>query len=136
MKAKLVKVLFDDRVRVYEISEPIYKGKSDIAGETNINKLFEDLYKRLKPEFVESAQKYRKDGCYYIVISDAHTHIERLAFPGIKVADGEYAWSHGDIEGKHTFMIDGGDPDSVYPDEVYIRRLAQLNNLTYEGLID
>lgn len=134
MKAKLVKTLANGRIRVYELSEPIYKGKSDIAGEVIIEKSLSDFYERIKPEFKESALQYRKDGCYYVVISDAHTHIERLVFPGIKVEDDVYAWNFDDIGGKHTMMIDGGDPDSVYPDEVYIRRLAQLNNLTYEGL--
>ena len=85
MKTKLVKTY--STCRIYELSEPIYKGKSDWVGEVNIMKSLNDLYERIKPEFKELALKDKKDGCYYVAISDAHTHIERLAFPAIKVGE-------------------------------------------------
>jgi hypothetical protein len=69
-------------------------------------------------------------GIEYVCISDAHAHIERLVFPAFMVTkNGETVLSHrnNQIGGKVTMMIHGGDPDSVYPDEVYLRRLMMLN---------
>ena len=133
MKAKLVKT-YSNRVRIYELSKPIYKGKSDLKDEVCIEESLKELYERLKPEYQESALQYKKEGCYYVAISEAHTHIETLVFPAIRVTDSSYAWSHDDIGGKHTMMINGGDPSSIYQDEVYLRRLAQLNNYNYESI--
>lgn len=134
MKAQLIKN-YNNQVKIYELSEPIYKGKSDLVGEVDIEKSKNDIYERLKKEYVESANKYKKKGCYHIAISMAHTHVECLVFPAIKIAEDRYAWTYDDIGGQHTMMIYGGDPSTIHPDEVYIRRLAQINGLKWEGII-
>ena len=71
----------------------------------------------------------------YVVISDAITHIERLAFSfefmegsgesdlvsnkkGVLKVDLMY------VCGYMTFMGDGGDIDSVYPDEWYLDKIT------------
>lgn len=72
-------------------------------------------------------------GVEYVIISDAHTHIERLVFPACQFKDketGEIKHLHlsmHKISGRHTFMIDGGNIDDVFPDEVYLRHLQILN---------
>lgn len=74
-----------------------------------------------------------KDGTDIICISDAHTHIERLCFPGfIFELDGkkDYGRFSFPCDGKLTFMIHGGNSRDVHPDEVYLRRIASVNNLT------
>ena len=135
MKAKLVKKLREGMVSIYKLSEPISKGKSDWSGEVNIAKSLNDLYDNLLPQFKDSANKYRKgDDCYYVAISCAHTHIEKLTFPAIRIGEDRYTYICDDIAGKHTRMIDGGDPSTVYADEVYLRYLATLNGLHFEGI--
>lgn len=83
---------------------------------------------RLKP-----GVKMLEDKCFYVVVSDAHTHIERLVFAGMRyqLSDGEEIYapvSMLQITGRYTMMIHGGDPQSVYPDEVYLRQIAILNS--------
>ena len=68
-----------------------------------------------------------------VVVSDAFTHIERLVFPGFRL-NGNWSFIEANIDGKHTFMIDGGDPKAVYADEVYLRHLCILNHLKWEGV--
>ncbi|MBO4531423.1 MAG: hypothetical protein J5767_12400 [Paludibacteraceae bacterium] len=72
-------------------------------------------------------------GVEYVAISDAHDHIERLAFPAFKIGD-KYGFLCDDIAGKHTYLTNGGDPNSVYDDVVYLRFLARINGLKWEGL--
>ena len=96
---------------------------------------FEKL-KELIDEFVEKRgydviEEY-KNGFSLVCVSDAHTHTERLVFPAIAVKDkstGEvdlkFVGYH--IDGKHTFMIDGGDERDVYRDETYLHRLRIAN---------
>lgn len=122
--------------RVYKLSEPITKGHSDLSGDIDIKANAKGWLKIVKPEFENAVQRIEETGLYYVTISDAYTHIERLVFPAldVKLEDGSYASIMDDIGGKHTFMTQGGDADSVYPDEVYLRRLAQLNNLKWEGV--
>lgn len=135
MKAKLVIKMGEDRVSIYKLSEPIHKGKSDWSGEVDIAKSLNDLYDNLLPQFQDSANKYRKgDDCYYVAISCAHTHIEKLTFPAIRIGEDRYTYICDNIAGKHTRMIDGGDPSTVYADEVYLRYLATLNGLHFEGI--
>lgn len=132
MKATLVHKT--DRQRWYELSEPLVKGISDWVGEVDI---VEDIKRycslRIKPEFRNCILEKFTDGCRMVVVSDAHTHIERLVFPGFCI-DGKWGGGGNEIDGKHTFMIDGGDPRSVYPDEVYLRHLCIINKLRWEGL--
>jgi len=69
-------------------------------------------------------------GVEYVCVSDALTHIERLVFPAFKIRkEGKEKLSHtfGHIGGSMTMVIHGGDPGSIKPDEVYLRRLMMLN---------
>ena len=135
MKATLVKIYRNGAVSIYKLSEPISKGKSDWSGEVNIAKSLNDLYDNLLPQFQDNANKYRKgDDCYYIAISLARTHIEKLTFPAIRIGEDRYTYICDNIAGKHTFMTTGGDPSTIYDDEVYLRYLATLNGLHFEGV--
>ncbi|MCR5071175.1 MAG: hypothetical protein K6A62_04540 [Bacteroidales bacterium] len=131
MKAKLVHS--NARQRWYELSVPIHKGISDILGEVDIVKDVKSfIERRIKPEYRSAVLEAYKDGCRTVVVSDAHTHIERLVFPGFCI-NGIWGILSGEIDGKHTFMSDGGDPNSVYNDEVYLRHLCSLNKISWEG---
>ncbi len=132
MKAKLVHDT--GRQRWYELSEPIRKGISDLFGEIDIDKEMQDYcQRRIKVEFRDAILEQLKDGCRLITISDALTHIERLVFPAYCV-DGSWSMMGMEIDGKHTFLIDGGDTKAVYADEVYLRHLCILNHLKWEGV--
>lgn len=111
--------------RFYELSEPIYKGRSfrsdvDIAAE-----LQECKNNRVNPDY---KHLIRTDGCHIICVSDAHTHIERLVFAAEKFPSG-YGNLNIQIDGCHTMMIHGGDSDRVYADEVYLRHLGMVNGV-------
>ncbi len=74
----------------------------------------------------------------YVVISDAHTHMERLAFAGFsynsKLNGNKPAIFKTDvIAGVNTFMTHGGDSKSCKPDGVYLRMIASANNYKYNG---
>lgn len=74
-----------------------------------------------------------EDKCFYVVVSDATTHIERLVFAGMRyeMHNGEEIVAPASmlqISGYHTMMIHGGDTESVRPDEVYLRQIAILNS--------
>lgn len=132
MKAK--KVFEAPTYRIYEVSEPIKKGKSDIVkGEVSIDETIEGYLPRVKEEFKEGVASRKGKGVEYVAISDAHTHIERLAFPAFKVGE-KFGFLCDDIAGKHTRLIEGGDSNSVYDDVVYLRFLAKINGLKWEGL--
>ena len=133
MKAKLVRD--NGRQRFYELSEPLNIGICDIRG------LLKDLStecvdvvkKRIRPEYHDTIVPQFADGVRIVCVSDAFTHIERLVFPAF-IAKDEYHGLSVNIDGKHTFMIDGGDSESVYEDAVYLRHLAIINNLSWEGV--
>lgn len=132
MKAK--KVFVAPTYRIYEVSEPIKKGKSDwFKGEVSIDGIIESYMPRIKEKYKECVASRKGKGVEYVAISDAHTHIERLAFPAFKLGE-TYRFLCGDIAGKHTYLTEGGDPDSVYEDVVYLRYLAKINGLKWEGL--
>ena len=133
MKATLVKD--DGCVRYYHLSKPITKGKCDLFGEFEIAKEEAKQIDRFKEEFRPLAEQYlaNPEGIEYVAVSDAITNIERLVFPAFPV-DGGYAFIGGNIAGKHTMMIEGGNPRSVYDDEVYLRYLCRLNGMSWEGL--
>jgi len=135
MKAKLIQKQDYGRVTIYELSEPIFKGKSDWSGEIDIPKSLNYLYDNLLPQYKEKANEYRKgDECYYVAISLARTHIEKLTFPAIKIGDNRFTFICDDIAGSHTFMSTGGDPSTIHDDEVYLQDLATLNGLNFEGI--
>lgn len=89
---------------------------------------------------IESSKKRLKEGvemlddeCYYVCVSDAHTHIERLVFVAgrFKKSTGEiiielYSMLH--IDGSLTFMTHGGNSEAVYDDEVYLRHIKMVNH--------
>lgn len=73
-----------------------------------------------------------------IMVSDAHTHIERLVFPlSLREGNTMEEFINGkkqscfvsliQIAGKMTFMIEGGDPTTVLADEEYIKQLHEHN---------
>lgn len=64
-----------------------------------------------------------------LCVSDAFTHIERLAFPARKVRNRvtnvifPVRCFSVHIAGDMTFMMFGGDTASIYPDEWYIKEV-------------
>ena len=93
--------------------------------------LKELIDKEVEKRGYEVIEEY-KDGFSIVCVSDAHTHTERLVFPVIVVKDkstGEIDLKPimYQIDGKHTFMIDGGDERDVYRDETYLHRLRIAN---------
>lgn len=135
MKAKLIQET--QYIRLYELSEPITKGKSDMIGDLDLIDLakydIESITKSKSEKLMKFLDELKKP-VKYVLISDATTHVERLVFSAYKVEGKIYRVSQ-DILGYHTFMIDGGDPDKIYPDEVYLRKLCMLNGLKYEGVV-
>ena len=78
-----------------------------------------------------------EDKCFYVIISDARHHIERLVFAGMRyeLPDGEETIGPASmlhIGGTLTMMIHGGDPSTIRPDEVYLRQIAILNSKNNE----
>lgn len=74
----------------------------------------------------------------HVVVSDATTHTERLAFPcwaleeDLVLAGHPYIWECDTIAGVNTFMIHGGDHRAVKSDLVYLRMIAKGNGLQYK----
>lgn len=138
MKAKLIKSFSDESIGYmdfYKLSEPIKIGKSDICGEVIIKDDIEN-FKKFHPDTIVSCDN--SDSVNIIVISDACTHYERLVFPVIKVRTSNGTkWIneilYRDIAGKHTPMTTGGNKNTLYKPEVYLRFLCKLNGLKWEG---
>jgi hypothetical protein len=87
--------------------------------------LFDIAYgKKLKEG--SNKNKILKESKRIICISDATTHIERLAFLGTKEKE-SYKRLRFAIAGKNTIMIKGGNIDKVYDDKVYIEYLRKIN---------
>lgn len=121
--------------RVYEVSEPIKKGVSDRTGEHTIDDIIKFCKDRYKKEYNDCILERLGKGVQYVAISDAHTHIERLAFPAFATGSSDipYSFMAISIAGKHTMIIYGGNKRKVHPDLVYLRRLAQINGYKWEG---
>lgn len=87
--------------------------------------------KRVMQERIKQEYKHLiPDAIQYVVVSDAHTHVERLAFPAFEYESGLYSvLSFMKMDGANTMQIYGGDPRSVHPDEVYLRRIASANGM-------
>ena len=90
------------------------------------------LYKYYRDKY-ELLEDIENEGIDKVCVSDALTHVERLVFPVVNVLNKET----GEVElyyecfciaGEHTFMIFGGDASLVYPDEVYLMQLKNLNS--------
>lgn len=133
IKFKLVKEYkeYKKKQRFYEASLPLTKSagmKKDIhLREAMIEerKTIREEFRHLIPDDI--------DGVRLICISDAHTHTERLVFAGLKVGN-DYARLGLQINGKHTFMTNGGNDDDIYDDKVYLRHLSKLSGYQYAGI--
>lgn len=131
---KVKKVFEAPTYRIYELTEPIKKGKSDwLDDEVIIDDVIESYMPRIKEKYKECVASRKGKGVEYVAVSDAHDHIERLAFPAFKIGE-TYGFLCDDIAGKHTYLINGGDPNSIYDDAVYLRFLSRINGLKWEGL--
>jgi len=116
--------------RFYKLSSTITKGYyTGTSDHKDIMKELNDFKKYLKPEYSHIYDGM--SGADIICISDAHTHIERLAFVAIEV-NGEFARTKVQIDGANTMMIHGGDERKVKPDAVYLRRLASINGFYFD----
>jgi hypothetical protein len=122
-----VKVKETEFQRFYKLSEPV-----DKVPNKNYNWEEEKKYNllRLKDEF----KKYYPELIEYVVVSDAHTHIERLVFLGIPINEEktDFGCLCGfQLDGDNTMLIEGGDLNKVYPDNYYLQRLAEVNNYEF-----
>ena len=119
----------NSRQRFYKLSKPLTKApnqKYDFETEKEYN------VGRLKDQY----KKYHTNAIEYVCISDAHTHIERLMFLAIPLNEDntEFGCMAGlQMDGRHTFMTEGGDQRTVHPDQVYLRRLAKANGLCFHN---
>ena len=117
--------------RFYKLSLPIGKftnGLNTVAEELEVvrDKL-KEKWKYLIPCDASSWD--------IMCVSDAHTHLERLLFLGCKVDENTYyILSSLHLDGVHTMMIHGGDERKMYPDKVYLRRLAVANGYKFGGI--
>lgn len=71
----------------------------------------------------------------HVMISDAHTHRERLAFAVYK-DESDVAWEYvfdgvegyyvdwNNVTGYWTMMIYGGDSNTMFPDEYYLNKIT------------
>jgi hypothetical protein len=115
--------------RIYKSSQPLINkanGKK-YKQETEIKKVYADKEKKTTKDFFCTPE------FDHVVISDAHTHTERLAFPGwtfkgVINTNVPCFYISDTIAGRNTFMTHGGDGDAVKPDAVYLRMLSKANN--------
>ena len=131
MKARLTHKT--STMRFYKLSKPIKTGISFCRKFDIIRNVKSWIDIRVKPEYRDQlTAQFPEEGVTLIAVSDAVTHIERLVFPAF-VINGEYHVSTLNIDGRHTLMIEGGNPRHVHPDEVYMRHLCMINGLKWEG---
>ena len=119
--------------RFYKLSSPVEKftnGLTTVKNELEYTRrLLRGDLKNLIPQGIS--------GWDIICVSDAHTHLERLVFLGCKIGEGRYSrLSSLQLDGVHTMMIHGGSRDKMYPDKVYLRRLASANGYKFGGITD
>lgn len=87
----------------------------------------------IKPEF----STFMPTAIRHIMISDAHTHNERLVFAAFPVpVRGGYSCFWNRVDGAMTFMILGGDEKTMKPDKVYLKRIAWANGYSGFDLVD
>lgn len=114
--------------RFYALSTPVVKAPNQGFVWENEKKYIESrLKEKYKPFLTEKIE--------YVCVSDAHTHIERLLFAAMPLDANKTEFSRmsgTQMDGKHTFMIHGGDSRDVHPDYVYLRRLASANGMTFK----
>lgn len=116
--------------RFYEVSEYLTKGFIRLTGQ-----MVEWNAEKVRNRIKEGSKHFAEENGFKVVcISDAHTHIERLAFAATKFPS-EYGRLDFQIEGLHTMMIYGGDPSSVWEDEKYLRLIARHNGYSQNNVI-
>jgi len=82
-----------------------------------------------------SENEKQKKPYQYVLVSDAKSHIERLAFSFeltegsvendlLNNKEGSVKPDYTHLCGDMTFMTHGGDSDSVYPDEWYLDKIT------------
>ena len=125
---------WNKRATLYKLNRILTKGVHPLSGkEFEVTK--EAQIERLKPEYHECII----EGYDIIVISDADTFAERLVFTGFENTIIKGASPYGRtsvvVGGQHTMSIYGGDIESLREPEVYLRRLAQLHNLEFGGIL-
>ena len=122
--------------RFYKSSRPLTKDASgkdyryvNWNGERTI-KIYADKEKKTTKDFVVPSEFCG------VVVSDAHTHLERLTFPMWEfepiVGNNPYIFVCDNIAGALTFMTHGGDSRSMKPDAVYLRMIAKGNGYQYK----
>jgi len=123
----------DENQRFYRCNQPLLK--SAITTKYTLKELLlrerdclKEEHKHLIPDNIQ--------GATIVCISDAHTHIERLVFVALQTNDKKYGRTTIQIDGKHTFMTKGGDSNSVYDDEVYLRHLSGISGYKYQKTIN
>ena len=120
----------------YKLSDKIKKGRY-FGEDVNIEEEINLESNRIKKEYIHVLDQV-EGGVDLIVISDANNFIERLVFAGVEYADNGvqiYSRFSTVIDGKNTMSIHGGDSNSVYEHEVYLRHLASINGFTFGGII-
>jgi hypothetical protein len=127
MKCQLIHTTANQRY--YKLSEPVFYSKDHVGMIDIVAKI---KSKKWNPEYRGKILSQYQNGCNIIVISDATTHIERIAFAGACI-DGKYM-PLIKIGGEYTMMIHGGWQESIKDDKVYLRWLAKVNNLKWEGI--
>lgn len=117
------KVWETSRQSFYKCSPAITKGANSFFDwereKSYFNEVLKLEYRGLLTEEIE-----------YVCISDAHTHIERLVFPAIKTDKSYAALTGVHMAGTMTFMIEGGDIDSIQEHTHYLGELADANGFS------
>lgn len=130
MKQQLLVTLIHDSgsQRYYKLNHkiqtaPYMFGRKNASIQEDISKGFD----RWKPEYKHLCPT---DGVDVICVSDARHHAERIVFAAV-ISDKGPSRLSTQIDGYNTMMIHGGDEAAVYPDYVYLRRIAAANGLTF-----
>lgn len=95
-------------------------------------KNIQELLTKNPPDFREgiTIDDSFENGIDKVCISDAKYHIERLVFPAFYVlVDSEriLTTSFDRLSGQMTFMIDGGEIETIRDDLVYLRQIMMMN---------
>lgn len=123
------------RIRIYRASRAL-KNKANGKRYRNERETVK-FYRTKERDSNDLIERHLSTTFRYVAVSDAHTHIERLAFPCwfMRPLDEDglpYFWQCDTIAGVNTFMIYGGDSMAVKPDQVYLRMLATGNGFQYK----
>lgn len=137
--ARLLEEQFTNGHRwIFKLSRPLRLGKHDITGE--VFEVEKDNIE-FKDKMPAAIKPYVPTTFYdIVVVSDAHTHAERLVFVGFQFENENreicYGRTGAQIHGEHTFLSHGGDAKTMRQPEVYLRRIAQINGFNWGGIIE